>query len=126
MIINPVFLFGRENGNAPGSWFDEELTTSPLDSTCESRFEFLEDGRIRPYDSNDDGAKETIAHLALDISRLDELRKSSIAAILENIDVLEEEAIQELIDIYSQRNPTDEQYAPFCFVILNVLSNLLG
>ena len=116
----------RHCGNAKGSWFDEELTISPLDSTCESRFEFLEDGRIRPSDNNDDGAKETIAHLALDISKLNELRKSSIAAMLENIDVLEEETIQELIDIYSQRNPTDEQYSPFCFVIINVLSNLLN
>ncbi len=93
---------------------------------CESRFEFLEDGSIRPSDNDYDGAKETITHLALDISKLNELRKSSIGAMLEIFDVLEEDAIQEQIDIYFQRNPIDEQFSPFCFVILNVLSNLLN
>lgn len=116
----------RHCGNAKGSWFDEKLTISPLDSMCESRFEFLEDGSIRPYGKNDEGAKKTISHLALDIQKLNELRQSSIAAVLDIFDILEEDAIQEQIEIYSQRNPVDEQFTPFCSAILNVLSNLLN
>ncbi len=115
----------RHCGNAKGSWFDEKLTISPLDSVCQSRFEFLEDGSIRPSEENDDGAKETITHLALDIPKLEELRKSGIAAMFEVFGVLEEGAIQEQIDVYSQRNPTDQQFTPFCSAIVNVLSNLL-
>jgi uncharacterized protein (TIGR02646 family) len=112
-------------GNAKGSWFDEELIISPLNSACESSFEFLEDGRIRPFEMNNEGAKQTISSLALDISKLDELRKSSIAAALDSIDVFDRKTIQEQIDVYSQRNPGDKQFAPFCSAILNVLSSLL-
>ncbi len=116
----------RHCGNAKGSWFDENLTISPLDPICESRFEFLEDGRIRPFDKNNEGTKQTIAHLSLDISKLNELRKSSITAVLDISDVLEEDVIKEQIEIYSQRNPVDESFTPFCSAILNVLSNLLN
>ncbi len=112
-------------GNAKGSWFDENLTVSPLFPICESRFEFMEDGRIRPSDNNDEGAKLTITHLALNIQKLQELRQSSIAAVLDMSDILEEDIIKEQIEIYSQRNPVDGRFTPFCSAILNVLSNLL-
>ncbi len=115
----------RHCGNAKGSWFDENLTVSPLVPICESRFEFMEDGRIRPSDNNDEGAKLTITHLALNIQKLQELRQSSIAAVLDMSDILEEDVIKEQIEIYSQRNPVDGRFTPFCSAILNVLSNLL-
>jgi len=111
----------RHCGNAKGSWFDGNLTISPLAPECESRFEYLEDGSIRPSDRNDEGAKQTIAHLALDIEKLNELRKAAIAAVLDN---WEEETVQEQTAIYSQRNPADKKFTPFCSVIVNVLSSL--
>jgi len=111
----------RHCGNAKGSWFDENLTISPLDPECESQFEYLEDGSIRPSDRNDEGAKQTIAHLALDIEKLNELRKAAMAAAL---DSWEGESIQEQMAIYSQRNPADKKFTPFCSVIMNALSSL--
>jgi len=118
----------RHCGNAKGSWFDENLTISPLDSMCESRFEYFEDGSMEPSDKNDEGAKQTIAHLALDTEKLNKLREHAIAAALEffDIDTLEEKAIQEQIEIHSQRNPADGQFPKFCSAIVNVLSGLLN
>ena len=112
-------------GNAKGSWFDEVLTISPLDQMCESRFEFLEDGSIREAESDDEGAKQTIRHLALDNPQLDELRKSSIAAILDTVDISDDGRIQEQIEIYARRNPENGNYSPFCSAVLNILSDLL-
>lgn len=115
----------RHCGNAKGGWFNENLTVSPLDAECESRFEYLDEGSIQPSDGNDEGAKATIKHLAFNIEKLRELRQSAIAAALEDIDILEEKAIQEQIEFYSQRNPVDQKYTPFCSAIKSVLSSLL-
>ncbi|MDM8550331.1 retron system putative HNH endonuclease [Desulfobacterales bacterium HSG2] len=115
----------RHCGNAKGSWFDENLTVSPLDAACESRFGYLEDGAIWPSDESDEGAEATITYLALDIPKLRELRKAAIAAVLEDFDISEEEAIREQIDLYSQRNPADQKYPSFCSAIVNVLLSLL-
>lgn len=116
----------RHCGNAKGSWFDEKLTISPLEPMCESRFEYLEDGSIQAFDNNDEGAKASITHLALDIDKLRELRQSAISAILDDIDILDEQAIQEQIAFYSQRNPVNQQFTPFCSTIVSVLSSLLN
>lgn len=113
-------------GRAKGSWFEEALTISPLDHNCESRFKFLENGSIQPFNKNDEGAKKTISKLALDIEKLNELRQYYIAAVLDDIDIFEEDSIQETINIYSQRNPKDGKYMPFCFAVLDVLNDLLG
>ncbi|MEK8020745.1 MAG: retron system putative HNH endonuclease [Candidatus Parabeggiatoa sp.] len=115
----------RHCGNAKGSWFDEEQTVSPLDPSCESRFEYLEDGSLRAYDNNDEGVKATITHLALDIEKLRELRQAAISAALEEIDILDEKAIQEEIALYSQHNPVNQQFTPFCSAIVSVLSSLM-
>ncbi|MCK5525086.1 MAG: TIGR02646 family protein [Thiomargarita sp.] len=114
----------RHCGNAKGSWFDENLTISPLDLSCESRFEYLENGSVQGS-NNDEAAKQTIKHLELDINKLRELRQAAIFAALEDIDILDEKMIQEQIAFYSQRN-SSAQLIPFCSAIIGVLSSLLN
>ncbi len=114
----------RHCGNAKGSWFDENLTISPLDLSRESRFEYLENGSVQGS-NNDEAAKQTIKHLELDINKLRELRQAAIFAALEDIDILDEKMIQEQIAFYSQRN-SSVQLIPFCSSIINVLSSLLN
>ncbi|MDM8517090.1 retron system putative HNH endonuclease [Desulfobacterales bacterium HSG16] len=75
----------RHCGNAKGSWFDEDMTVSPLNADCESRFDFLENGSIQSSDKNDEASKETVTHLALDIGKLRELRRAAIVSVLSSL-----------------------------------------
>lgn len=115
----------RHCGNSKGSWFDENLIISPLNPECEFHFNFLENGDISPSEESNVAAQQTIKHLALKIKKLKELRKASISAVLDNMDVIDNFTLQKEIQIYSQRD-INNKYSPFCFVILNVLSSLLN
>ena len=114
----------RHCGMKKDNWFEEEVTVSPLDPDCETRFEYLEDGRIRATD-NDPDADETIQHLGLDIDKLRELRKAAIGSALEDIDALGTDELRELIDVYYQRSPVSKRFQPFCVAIVQVLEGLL-
>jgi len=70
-------------GNKKEDWFDETLIISPLDQTCESRFAFMGDGRIKPASSTDDAARETINRLGLNIPKLIALRAHVITHFLD-------------------------------------------
>jgi len=112
-------------GNAKRNWFDENLTISPLDPGCESRFEYLENGQVRSANSDDESAVETIRHLALDIDKLRELRKPAIEAALDTIDIFDTNEIKAQIEIYSHLNPQGNCHQPYCAAIINVLEGLL-
>ena len=73
----------RHCGNLKGNWFDQELLISPLTSDCETRFGFVEDGRIEPAQPEDNAALQTINRLGLDIPKLCALRKAAIAPFLD-------------------------------------------
>ncbi len=58
---------------------------SPLQHNCQSRFTYTRDGRIIPYDENDNDAQTTIEVLSLNCKRLVDRRKGIIKT-LENAD----------------------------------------
>ncbi len=70
-------------GNAKGNWFDETLLISPLSPDCASRFRFTGDGHIHPADAHDQAARETIAHLNLDIPKLVARRQAALDTFLD-------------------------------------------
>lgn len=63
-------------GPRKGSWFDEEMFISPLQEDCETRFRFTANGEIHPRSSSDVAAATTINRLALDLPKLNALRKA--------------------------------------------------
>ena len=71
----------RHCGNAKGSWYREDLTVSPLDPLSEGRFSYLGNGEVHPRCADDDGAKETIARLGLNIPKLKAHRSAAIDAL---------------------------------------------
>lgn len=73
----------RHCGNLKGSWFDERLIISPLDPACENKFSYTADGHIKPADSSDNAAQETIKKLGLGIPKLNDLRKKAIEPFLD-------------------------------------------
>lgn len=112
----------RHCGNTKGNWYDFNLIVSPLEKTCEQRFHFELDGRIRPSLKDDVGAAETIKHLELDGARLRALRNKAIEAIFEG---LEGELLPEEYDRWmatlSEKDAAGK-YEPFCMVLVAALS----
>ena len=113
----------RHCGNAKGSWFEEGIMASPLDTDCEGRFEYLENGKIRGV-TGDHGAEETVRHLNLDDDKLRELRKAAIDAAIDGLEIFQGEEHQELIGAYLQRSPVTNRFQPFCMAIVQVLTNI--
>lgn len=74
----------RHCGNAKDDWFDEDLLISPLSPDCAEHFRYTGDGHIYPLDDADAAAKETIAHLKLDISLLVANRRSVLDTFLDD------------------------------------------
>lgn len=75
----------RHCGFKKDNWHDDDPTmmVSPLDKNCEARFKYLGDGRIEPETKSDQGAKETIRRLGLDIPKLNDMRGKSIEPFLD-------------------------------------------
>lgn len=67
---------------AKDNWYDPILLISPLDATCEQKFTYTSDGRIKPADQTDNAAIVTISKLKLDLDKLNRLRKAAIAALV--------------------------------------------
>lgn len=80
-------------GHRKGSWFDEGLLISPLQSDCDKRFKFNTNGEIAARDCNDLQAKETISRLGLDLPSLNSLR----AAAVEELQDLSPAEIREVL-----------------------------
>ncbi|UNK26826.1 TIGR02646 family protein [Serratia plymuthica] len=73
----------RHCGNSKGEWYDELLLISPFSVGCESRFSFTADGKIQPADPTDEGAKESIRHLNLDLPKLNRMRENALEPFLD-------------------------------------------
>lgn len=69
---------GRKKGS---EYFDDLI--SPLDANCQSRFTYTGNGKIIPFNENDEYAQRTIEVLALNCKRL-RLQRESIIKILDN------------------------------------------
>lgn len=113
----------RHCGNAKGSWFDDDITISPLDPDCGTQFTYNETGHIGAT-GNDHGAEETISHLNLDDSKLVELRKAAIGAAIDSLETFQEDEIQETIEAFSRKSPVTNSFQPFCMAIVQVLTGL--
>lgn len=59
------------------NWFEENQFVSPLNSGCETRFEYTEAGEIKPR-KDDQAAETTIARLGLNIDKIIALRHEAI------------------------------------------------
>lgn len=73
----------RHCGNLKDCWYDADLTISPLDPGCESRFAYTHDGRIEPAVETDQAAVKTIEHTGLSISKLNALREGAIEPFID-------------------------------------------
>lgn len=69
----------RHCGNLKENWYDESQLISPLDKSCEGRFAYTGNGKIKLANENDSAAQETIEKLGLDIDKLKDLRKKVIS-----------------------------------------------
>lgn len=100
----------RHCGNLKDEWFDPALIVSPFDAGCEARFAFNGDGHIKPANSSDEGAKEMIDRLGLDIPKLNALRESAIEPFLD--DSLSDEDMQAFVTGYLHRDGAG-RFSPF-------------
>ena len=98
-------------GHRKGSWFDEELLISPMDSDCESRFQFTANGDIFPRDG-DPAAETTIERLGLDLPKLNALRAAAVDELIN----LTDSQIRQLLD-----RGTDGRFQEFHTTIKQVL-----
>ena len=98
-------------GHRKGSWFDEDLLISPLDSDCEARFQFTANGDIFPRDG-DPAAEATIERLGLDLPKLNALRSAAVEELID----LSEGQIRQLLD-----PGTDGRFQEFHTTIRQVL-----
>lgn len=112
-------------GKLKGKWFDERHTVSPLEGGCDQRFRFGSDGRIFPHNEGDDGARQTIEHLGLDIDKLRAMRRSAIEGVIADLDNLSDQDLCRLITGFTKRDDAD-QFPEFCIPIVSVLRELQG
>ncbi len=110
-----------------GSWWNEALFVSPLSEDCERRFSFAWSGRIRPEPEDHLAAKETIAHLGLDHSALDALRKAAINGFFgfgrRGGPISKKEA--EILLRYIDKPDQSGKLRPFCFLLKQLLPKYL-
>jgi uncharacterized protein (TIGR02646 family) len=113
-------------GQRKGSWFDLELTVSPLKSDCASYFRYTRIGELLP--SKDltkvDAAKATIENLGLNNLKLIRLRKAAIDAAMQGIEILPTEDIQKLIDGY-HRLDNSGKHTPFWAAVIYSLQQMV-
>lgn len=113
-------------GRKKGNWYDAELFVSPLSRDCEGRFHFELDGRVRAAEAVDLAADETIRRLDLDGARLRALRRKAIEGLFDGLtDDLTPEEHARLALAFGQRDER-RMFAPFCFVLTQVLVELAG
>lgn len=99
---------GDSCGHKKDDWFEEGITLSPLESSIESKFTYLQNGTIQAKDANSD-VEQNINKLSLNEQRLKIARKE----MLDTSSILEAESLEELeilIDDLKQMfpNETDE------------------
>ena len=113
-------------GVAKDDWFDERYTLSPLEPECEEAFLFTDDGQVSLKDPENTAAQQTLKHLKLDESALNDLRGEAIAGFIDD-DFLAN-APQELLARLSRKvmeREADGTFVPFCFAIQQRLQRFL-
>jgi uncharacterized protein (TIGR02646 family) len=109
----PIPTDPRHCGVLKDQWFDDVLLISPLDTGCESRFRFAEDGSIYPANDHDDAAMVTIEKLGLDIDKLRSLREGA----LKGLEDLPRGKVQRLLG-----HPQDGRFQEFFTTIQQLLT----
>ncbi|MEH1907927.1 retron system putative HNH endonuclease [Nostoc sp.] len=111
-------------GHKKKYWYDENLMISPLEINCADFFKYPASGEIQPTDNPGKKAvaETTIKKLALDIDKLQNMRRVAIDAALLAIEGLTEIEIQLLAEGYQQLD-ANGQYTPFCAAITYLLKN---
>ena len=95
---------------------------SPLDPKCSSYFRYTGAGEILPAENseNPEAAETTIKMLALDINKLNKMRRKVIDGVIQATQDLSEEEIKELSEAWLERD-TSGRYEPFWATIDYVL-----
>ncbi|MDB9375103.1 retron system putative HNH endonuclease [Nodularia sphaerocarpa] len=111
-------------GHKKKYWYDERLMVSPLETICADFFRYPASGEILPTDNpgKKAAAETTIEKLALNIGKLQNMRKVAIDAALLGIEDLTDAEIQQLSQGYEQMD-SNGQYTPFCAAIIYLLKN---
>ncbi|WP_375514570.1 retron system putative HNH endonuclease [uncultured Nostoc sp.] len=111
-------------GHKKKYWYDENLMVSPLEINCADFFKYPASGEIQPTDNPGKKvvAETTIKKLALDIDKLQNMRRVAIDAALLATEGLTEIEIKLLAEGYEKLD-VDGQYTPFCAAIGYLLNN---
>ncbi|MCC5617676.1 hypothetical protein LC605_21805 [Nostoc sp. CHAB 5836] len=119
-----MLLLEDQKGHKKKYWYDENLMVSPLEINCADFFKYPASGEIKPTDNAGKKAiaETTIKKLALDIDKLQKMRKKAIDGALLATEGLTEIEIQLLAEGYQELDAND-QYTPFCAAITYLLKN---
>lgn len=96
----------RHCGNLKGDWFDANLLVSPLDPGCEARFAFTHNGAIHVSKDDDQGAKQTITRLGLNLPRLRAMRAGAIDPFLD--ESLSAEEFTDFVSAYLRQDASGQ------------------
>ena len=113
----------RHCGNAKGEWYDEQLFVTPLSRGCEGRFAFEANGVMKPAADCDLAAVETIRKLALNISKVRELREAAIEPFLD--ESLEDEEFLVFLKAYVEV-PDEERLNPYTSAVAYIFRGSFG
>lgn len=99
-----------------------EITYSPLDPTCETVFIYKQDGSICGVNQN---ANKDIETLGLDCDYLVRRRKEALEVLFDGDELLPEDLLRDFKEKVMTRD-NDNRLAEFCFVISNVIGQILS
>lgn len=114
-------------GHRKDNWYDKDYIISPLNSECESLFEFLPNGEIKPSSDSDNRARMTIEKIGLNSYALQKAREAVINEAYEDIGLFQNQIDfhiqQEELDYYLKPNAAGELPA-FCDAVYYLLKSL--
>jgi uncharacterized protein (TIGR02646 family) len=110
-ITAPQCAYGA---HPKADWYDETLFITPLNSHCETAFQFNLDGEITAIHDNP-AAQITLERLNLTHPSLTEMRQQAIQTLLFESELSLQQA-KDLLEKMYDRN-SKGQFRPFCFVL---------
>ena len=99
-----------------------EITYSPLDPACEAVFVYKQDGSISGVNQN---ATNDIETLGLDCDYLVRRRKEALEVLFDGDELLPEDLLRDFKEKVMTRD-NDNRLTEFCFVISNVIGQILS
>ena len=99
-----------------------EIVYSPLNPACETVFVYKQDGSICGANQN---ANSDIKTLGLDCDYLVRRRKEALEVIFDGDELLPEDLLRDFKEKVMTRD-ADNRFAEFCFVISNVIGQILS